>query len=208
MQSQIREYSFVAWVAHMLIFYGFVALFVLTSFEAVVSWLIAPQFELVMTYFKTGNGALMWAFWGDLAGLAILAGILIALIRRYLFPPKTFNTISDDAVAIWFLFFVVISGWFCEVVRIALRPGSHDATASFVLSWILPLLNGYTFSEGFLKVAFWIHGIAGLVFIAYIPLSKFKHILASPLVYSFVTAEDSYTKEKWLKKERRENYAA
>ncbi len=208
LQTQILEYSTAAWVAHMLIFYGFVSLFLLTSFEAAVSWLIAPQSEWTMAYFKTGKGALIWAVWGDMAGLAILAGILIALIRRYLFPPKTFNTISDDAVAIWFLFIVVVSGWFCEVVRIALRPDSHDAASSFVISWMLPFLNGYSFSESFLKWAFWIHGIIGLVFVAYIPMSKFKHILSSPLVYSFVTAEDSYTKEKWLKKERRENYAA
>ena len=107
-----------------------------------------------------------------------------------------------------FLFLVVVSGWFCELVRIALRPDSHDAAYSFVISWILPFLNGYSFSESFLKWAFWIHGIAGLVFVAYIPMSKFKHILTSPLGYSLVTAEDSYTKEKWLKKERRENYAA
>ena len=207
LQPQILEYSAVAWFSHMLIFYGFVALFLLTSFEAVISRLIAPQSELAMAYFTTGTGALIWAFWGDMAGLAILAGILIALIRRYIFPPKTLNTISDDAVAIWFLFVVVVSGWFCEVVRIALRPESHDAASSFVISWILPFLNGYSFSEIFLKWAFWIHGIAGLIFVAYIPMSKFKHILSSPLVYSFVTAEDSYTKEKWLKKERKENYA-
>ncbi len=207
-QPQILEYGLTAWFAHILIFYGFITLFMLTSVEAIVDWLIAPHSELVMSYFKTGNGALIWAFWGDVSGLIILAGILIALARRYIFPPKTFNTIIDDSVAIWFLFIVVVTGWFCEVVRIAVRPEAYDAAYSFAVYWMIPFLNDYNLSETFLAWSFWIHVIAGLVFVAYIPFSKFKHILASPLVYSFVTAEDSYTKEKWLKKERRENYGS
>jgi nitrate reductase gamma subunit len=205
-QHQILEYGFTAWLAHLLIFYGFITLFMLTSMEAIVAWLIAPHSEPVMSYFKNGNGALIWAFWGDVSGLVILAGILMALVRRYIFPPKTFKTIIDDTVAIWFLFVVVITGWFCEMVRVAARPDAHDAAYSFAVYWMIPFLNSYNLSETFLTWCFWIHVIAGLVFVAYIPFSKFKHVVASPLVYSLVTAEDSYTKEKWMRKERKENY--
>jgi len=205
-QPQILEYGFTAWLAHILIFYGFMTLFILTSTEAIVAWLIAPYSESVMSYFKSGNGTLIWAFWGDVSGLVISAGILIALVRRYIFPPKTFNTIIEDSIAIWLLVIVVVTGWFCELVRIAVKPESYDAASSFAVYWIIPFLDEYRLSETVLAWSFWTHVIAGLFFVAYIPFSKLKHVISSPLVYSFVTAEDSYTKEKWLKKERRENY--
>lgn len=207
-QRQILEYGFVAWITHILIFYGFMMLFVLTATEATVNWLIAPHSESVMSYFTKGSGALIWAFWGDLWGLVLMVGIILALARRYIFPPKTMNTIVDDSVAIWFLFAVVVSGWVCEVVRLAARPETYDAVYSFAVYWMIPYLSGYNISEIHLTWLFWIHVLVSLVFVAYIPFSKFTHVFTSPLVYSFVTAEDSYTKEKWLRKERGASYGS
>ncbi|HUU39842.1 MAG TPA: respiratory nitrate reductase subunit gamma [Desulfatiglandales bacterium] len=207
-QRQILEYGFIAWLAHILIFYGFMMLFVLTATEATINWLIAPHSEAVMNYFKSGEGALIWAFWGDIWGLVLMAGIILALIRRYIFPPETFNTILEDSVAIWFLFVVAVTGWVCEVVRLVVRPETYDAAYSFAAYWLIPFLSGFNLSEMHLAWVFWIHVIVSLVFVAYIPFSKFTHVIASPLVYSFVTAEDSYTKEKWLRKERRDSYGS
>jgi len=149
---------------------------------------------------------LVWAAWGDFWGVIILVGILIALARRYIFPSEFVNTISDDAVAIWFLFIVVVTGWITEVVRLVVRPEAYDAAYSFAAQWIAPWLKGCNCSEVSLIWLFWIHGIVSFIFIAYFPFSKFRHVIASPLVYACVTAEDSYTKEKWLKKERITNY--
>lgn len=205
-QVQILEYGFIAWLAHIMIFYGFVMLFVLTATEATVNWLIAPHSETVMNYFTRGNGALIWAFWGDLWGLVLMVGIILALIRRYMFPPKTFNTIIEDSLAIWFLFIVAVTGWVCEVVRLVVRPQAYDSAYSFAVHWLIPFLSGYNITEVHLAWSFWIHVIVSLVFVAYIPFSKFTHVIASPLVYSFVTAEDSYTKEKWMRKERGASY--
>jgi nitrate reductase gamma subunit len=206
LQTQILEYSVVAWLAHLMIFYGFMFLLLLTASQAAVNWLIAPHSAAVMDYFARGHGALIWAVWGDFWGLVILIGLLIALVRRYIFPPETFNTIIDDSAAIWFLFIVVVTGWLTEVVRLAVRPGAYDSAYSFAVYWMIPFLKGYNLPETLLTWLFWIHAIISFAFIAYLPFSKFRHVFGSPLGYSFVTAEDSYTKEKWLKKERRESY--
>jgi nitrate reductase gamma subunit len=208
LQTQILEYSVVAWLAHLMIFYGFIFLLFLTSSEAIVNWVIAPHSEAVMDYFERGQGALVWAVWGDLWGLIILIGILIALARRYIFPSETTNTIIDDSVAIWFLFIVVITGFLTEIARLAVRPGAYDATHSFAVYWMIPFVMKYNLPEALLTWLFWTHTIISFVFIAYIPFSKFRHVFASPLEYSFVTAEDSYTKEKWLKNEREKIYGS
>ena len=192
-QNQIVEYGFLPWLTHIMIFYGFLNLFVLTSLQFFLTWLISSNTAIVI-YFKTGVGNLGMAVWGDFWGLILLTGILLALFRRYVLKPEYFNTISEDAIAIWLLFIITVSGFLCEIIRLAVRPESYDAAYSFAVYWMMPLIDGFKLTETHLSFLFYLHGIISLIFIAYIPFSKFKHILTSPLTFAFVSAGSQYSK--------------
>jgi len=199
LETQILEYGTLAWLAHMMIFWGVVSLVLLTAVHFILNWFI-PSSSAIFHYYKTGNVNLVMAFWGDFWGLILLSGILIALFRRYILRPKTLNTISDDWVALLFLFVITVTGFFTEAVRLAVRPAESDAIYSFAVNWIIPFLRKYNWNEAMLTLMFYIHGILSLICIAYVPFSKFRHVFASPLVYSFVTAGNRYSKESWLKR--------
>ena len=200
LETQIMEYSVLAWLAHIMMLWGFVSLLLLTSFHFVLNWAV-PTTSSFFQYFKAGNGHLLLALWGDFWGLVMLAGILFALFRRYIVKPDVVNTISSDSIAIWFLFVLTISGFLCEAVRLAVRPDAHDAAYAFAVYWLVPYLKKMHLTEVSVTYAFWIHGILSLLFIAYIPFGKFRHIFASPMDFSVVSAGERYSKVGWLKRQ-------
>ena len=193
-QNQIKENGNMQWLMHLFIFYGFMSLFLLTTLQFILTWLIPSEWQIV-NYFKTGSGGLIMAVWGDLGGLVLLCGILIALFRRYVLKPDNQYTIFDDAIAIWLLFGVTLSGFLCETARLIARPDAHDAVYSFAVYLVVKAFNWISISELDLAFIFYLHGILSLVFIAYIPFSKLRHIFVSPANYAFVTSSDQYTKE-------------
>ncbi len=202
-QSQILEYGVLPWIAHIMIFYGFFSLLLLTTFEFVLTWLMPPHWIhtlSVISYFKDGTGKLLFAVWGDLWGIVLLAGIILALYRRYIIKPEKFDTISEDSIAIWFLFVLTLTGFACEAVRLAVRPDASDAVYSFAVYWTVPVLKSFNWTETHLKAIFYFHGILSFLFIAYIPFSKFRHIFASPVVYSFTSTAGYYTKKQALQR--------
>ncbi len=193
LQKQIRDNGTYPWVAHLLIFYGFISLLLLTTLQFILTWFVSSD-SWSVAFFKDGAGSSMMALWGDFWGLALFAGIVMALVRRYILKPKAVDTISEDAIAIWLLFAVVVTGFFCEAVRLAARPEAHDAAYSFVVGWLVPMLRGMGFGEGWTWFMFWVHGLLSLGFIAYIPFGKLNHVFASPLTYAFVSSGEQYTK--------------
>lgn len=194
LQTQILEYDILAWIAHLLIFYGFISLLILTSFHSFLIWFV-PETTLFFRYFTEGSGNLLIAVWGDFWGLVLLAGILMALYRRYITKPEHTNTISDDAVAIWLLFALTVTGFMCEAIRLGVYPDAHDAAGSFAVCWLVPILSGLGLAKTHLTGMFWIHSVISFVFFIYIPFSKFRHIFAAPLDYAFVTAGNQYSKD-------------
>ncbi len=193
-QPQILEAGFLTWISHMMIFYGFMNLLLLTTLQFFLTWLI-PSSAGIVDYFKTGDGLILMALWGDIWGLFLLFGILLALFRRYIIRPDFLETISEDAIVIWFLFIITITGFLCEIVRLSVRPDARDAVYSFAVYWMVPLFNGLNLTESHLRYIFFIHGILSLIFIAYIPFSKLKHIFTSPMIYAFVSSGGQYSKK-------------
>ncbi|MBC2716305.1 MAG: hypothetical protein HF978_13430 [Desulfobacteraceae bacterium] len=192
-QQQIKEYGVLPWVMHLMIFYGFSSLFILTAFHSILTWGFSPSGSVVH-FFKDGFGAILFAIWGDIGGLILLGGIIIALVRRYILKPDELHTISDDAVVIWLLFAVTVTGYGCEMVRLLARPESIDAGYSFVAYLLFPLIKWVHPGEIMVTLAFYFHGILSMALIAYIPFSKLKHMFTAPLNVAFVSSGSRYTK--------------
>lgn len=198
-QTQILEYSILAWWAHLFISFGFLALLMLTAFHFALMWLV-PSSSDIFHYFTSGKGNLILAVWGDFWGLALLVGVILAMFRRYILRPKQLNTISDDSIAILFLLVVTVSGFLCEAVRLAARPQAADFAYSFAVNWAASLLEPYKLSESIVELFFWLHGAISFLFLAYIPFSKYRHIFTSPFVYALITSNSQYTKDGRLER--------
>lgn len=159
---------------HLLIYIGFALLFIGTavvSFDYDVWGLIFGQSSFLIGDFYTVFSLVL-----DIAGVAAIIGILIALFRRYIQKPDRLNNLLDDGVILLWLLFILVSGFFVEAARIA-STDPEWAKWSFV---------GYTLSglcsdNSVLwhRILWLVHIVASFGFIAYIPFSKLAHIFTS-----------------------------
>jgi nitrate reductase gamma subunit len=165
---------------HFCIFIGFIGLLALTAWEAFLADIMPADSELVRIFFNNG-GKLILDVWGDVFGTMLLAGIIIALIRRFVFRASQLDTILKDTVSIVLLFIISVSGFIAEAFRLMTAQDSPDLwysftgllCAKFFTAVGIPALN-YT-------LYVWIHGLFAMFFIAYIPFSKTWHVFASPI---------------------------
>ncbi len=191
-QDQIAGAGPLARLAHLGISYGFAGLLLLTSLQFVLKWTATSPGA--REFFTAGAGAAAMAAWGDFFGLLLLAGLVLALVRRYVVRPKHLDTLSEDALAVWLLLAVVVTGFGCEFARLAARPGSPDAKWS-VFGPVMDLFGPFSAHFGpILDLLFWVHAILSLAFIALIPFTKPRHLFTSPAVFASVTSQDAYTR--------------
>jgi heterodisulfide reductase subunit C/nitrate reductase gamma subunit len=109
LQRRIFKESFVRWLAHMLIFYGFMLLLLMHALESVVSE------ALFSDYYATLNP---FFFLRDFFGTMVLAGVILAAIRRYLSKPQRLRTGGMDHYAIMIVAVMMLSGIALEGLKI------------------------------------------------------------------------------------------
>ena len=109
-QRRIFKESFVRWLAHMLIFYGFMLLLLMHALETVVSEALFSE------YYSTLNP---FFFLRDFFGAMVLAGVILAAIRRYLSKPQRLRTGGMDHYAIMIVAVIMLSGIALEGLKIA-----------------------------------------------------------------------------------------
>jgi heterodisulfide reductase subunit C len=109
-QRRILKESVARWLAHMLIFYGFMLLLLMHALESVVSEALFSE------YYSTLNP---FFFLRDFFGVMVLAGVALAAIRRYLAKPQRLRTGSMDHYAIMIVAVIMLSGIALEGLKIA-----------------------------------------------------------------------------------------
>jgi heterodisulfide reductase subunit C/nitrate reductase gamma subunit len=109
LQQRTLKESFTRWLAHMLIFYGFMLLLLMHALQSVVSEAIFRG------YYPTLNPFL---FLRDFFAAMVLAGVILAAIRRYLAKPKRLRTSGMDHYAVLIVAFIILSGITLEGVKI------------------------------------------------------------------------------------------
>jgi nitrate reductase gamma subunit len=176
--SKLKDRSVLRWFMHLLIFGGFALTFVL---DLVVTF--SMDFVNYKPMIEESGWAKAWIrdFGFDVAGLMMLAGLLIAAFRRFVFKPKMVRTELPDAVSILFLLLVVLGGFILEGIGIAGSIPGHTVNQeySFVghaFSLLTPTSWGQYYDQVWL-----IHGVMSALFIAYIPFSKLFHMIATPI---------------------------
>jgi heterodisulfide reductase subunit C len=109
LQHRTLKESFTRWMAHMLIFYGFMLLLLMHALQSVVSE------ALFSDYYASVNP---FFFLRDFFGAMVLAGVILAAIRRYLAKPRRLRTGGMDHYAIAIVAVILLSGIVLEGLKI------------------------------------------------------------------------------------------
>ena len=97
------------WLAHMLLFYGFILLLLMHALQSIITA------NLFSDYYPTVNP---FFFLRDLFGVMVLAGVALIVVRRYISTPRRLRTNSRDHVAIALVAAILVSGFMLEGLKI------------------------------------------------------------------------------------------
>ncbi|MDL1967889.1 MAG: 4Fe-4S dicluster domain-containing protein [Deltaproteobacteria bacterium] len=109
LQRRILKEDFLRWIMHMLIFTGFMMLLLMHAFD---SFITTPLFD---EYYSTLNPFL---FLRNFFGIMVLAGLMIAVYRRFILKVPRLRTSPMDYYAIIILTVIMISGILLEGIKI------------------------------------------------------------------------------------------
>jgi heterodisulfide reductase subunit C len=113
LQGRVFKEDALRWLAHMLIFYGFMLLLLMHALDSIVTE------TLFNDYYATLNP---FFFLRDLFGAMVLGGVGMAIFRRYLSKPRRLRTGPRDHYAIIILAVIMLSG----IGLLGLKITSHS----------------------------------------------------------------------------------
>ncbi len=158
-----------AGIMHLLIFWGFLVLFLGTCFLAFHHYLFS---------FLEGDSYLIFSFVMEIAGVMLLAGVVWSIIRRYIQRIPRLERKWEDALVPGWLFLVALSGFMLEGLRMRCQQPPWEAW-SFAGAWIAALFS-FPACQTLYPYFWWGHVLLSLCLIAAIPFTKMFHILSAP----------------------------
>ncbi len=181
--------------AHTPVMYGFLLLLAATSIITIEYDISEPFFGFT---FWHGDFYLAFSLIADLAGLGLIVGVVYMMWRRWQVRPAKLvyrreyrgeteerpgarAWLREDALFLWALLLIGVTGFLQEGVRLAMDqpPWGPWSPVGWVLAQIfLGLGMDEAGAAAVRRANWWIHGIVALAFIAAIPWTKVKHIIA------------------------------
>jgi len=163
LQRRILRRSPFRWVMHMLIFVGWIGMFIFSMIFAVFEVLHEIGMEINLVEIRNsldlGN---------EVLGYMLLIGLVIAIVRRLAISDVVKRTQMFDWVLVLGTLVITITGFMAE----GYRPDAINGAWTF-------LGSNVALAETF---ALFHVAISLLFCIAYIPYSKYMHMLAAPMV--------------------------
>jgi len=169
----------VSGTAHALVLFG--------SMVLILGHAVFPLIFLGVPLFEGRIGFWFMGLGRDLAGVAVVGGVLFFLGRR-LFPPERLSRPKARSGFVFMeilLLVVLLAGFAAEAFRIA-HDGAHEG--KFVGNFLASLLGGRESTSAAFHYFWWIHGLLGLTFISCIAHSPISHILLGPLNSALASA--------------------
>ncbi|MFO7931461.1 MAG: 4Fe-4S dicluster domain-containing protein [Desulfosalsimonas sp.] len=109
LQRKILKESFLRWAMHMLIFWGFILLFFMHAMGQIITDALFSGYEPTLNpYF----------FLRDLFGFMVLAGVVIAVLRRFALRVPRLITTGMDIYAIAIVAVIILSGFCLAALKI------------------------------------------------------------------------------------------
>jgi Fe-S oxidoreductase len=190
----IRRRDGVAGMAHFLVFYGFVVLFIGTGILAFQDDFAEP---VLGWDFWHGPFYLGYSLFLDLFGAMLVVGLLVFAVKRARGPARYDYARVDggtsrfdraryrlgDWLFVGTLLFLGVSGFLLEALRIAWTNPSFETWAP--VGWLSgQALRGIGLGEGAAAdlhfALWWLHGVGALTFVAAIPFTKAVHMMTGP----------------------------
>ncbi len=109
-QKRIFDKSYLRWIAHTLIFVGFILLFLMHALDSTVSEALFANYQPTLNPFL---------FLRNLFGVMVLAGVAIAVYRRISLKPQRLKTDPSDWTALVFVGVIILSGMLLEGSKIS-----------------------------------------------------------------------------------------
>ncbi len=168
-------------VMHLLIFWGVSIQVIGTAINLMQMQLFIPFVELPI---PRGNGYLVYELVMDLAGIAILLGVVMAVARRTITRPTTLETRWDDTYALVMLALIPIVGFTLEALRLTVvaPEWARWSPVGYAISRVLVAMGTTAASAAQLhNLFFWSHIVLALVLVASIPYTKLRHLVQTPV---------------------------
>ncbi len=180
-------------LGHLAVFYGFLVLFAGTGILAFQDDFAKP---VLGWDFWRGEFYLGYSLFLDVFGAALVAGLVVLAVKRWIQRPARLDYArpdreenraryrAGDRAFVFFLFFLALTGFLLEALRIAADRPDFEVWSPF--GWLLG--NGFRSlglegggADDARLVTWWIHGVVALGFVASIPYTKAVHMLAGPV---------------------------
>ena len=146
--------------AHVFVFFGFFIPFViiiLSQFDFALPWPIARIMSLTTVFL----------------GLAMLAGLIFFLVRRI--GAAETRAPRRTTLPVVILLFIIVTGFLAEGSRLAIAPAGTSWASP--VGWLISL--GLPNSPQLMQVLIRLHFFAILIFIALLPFTFMRHLVAS-----------------------------
>jgi Fe-S oxidoreductase/nitrate reductase gamma subunit len=160
-----------AGLMHIFIMWGFIGLFTGTVLSTTDYWLV---------HYLSGNTYLVYSFCLEIFGLMLIAGLFMALIRRYVTRKPRLDKLPQDLWILILLFAAVLTGFMVEGVRLAVNMPDWEKW-SFTGVVFSQLISSKEQAEALYPFIWWLHVLVSLFLIAWFPFSKLFHSLAAPV---------------------------
>ena len=201
LQRQLFSLSFPRWMIHQCIFWGFLALTLLTMVSVTLLLLNLITLDAGLhEFFSQGAGHRLIKIWGDFFGLVLSVGCVGALARRFVFRSPQIAHDQADTFLSAYLLFMTLSGFMLEGLRMAASPSDPDRYA-FIGRLFMPSQFGIVSDTGMWLAWVWIvHAFSGAAILIYLPHSKLLHSLLAPLVIALNASEEQGRKDMYWPK--------
>jgi Fe-S oxidoreductase/nitrate reductase gamma subunit len=167
-------------IMHFMIFWG-VTIQVIGTIINILNMLLFFPWTIT---FPRSTAYLYYELIMDIAGVMILVGVLMALIRRLVLRPKYLESHWDDYYALVMLALIAALGFNTEGLRIlATNPpwSAWSPVGSFVAGHWASLGMSPQGAAQLHDTLWWSHVAVALILVASIPFTKLRHLVYSPL---------------------------
>ncbi|MCL4683159.1 respiratory nitrate reductase subunit gamma [Myxococcota bacterium] len=159
-------------IAHVLVFYGFLASFIATAHISVQEW--------TGIHFLRGRYYLGYSLLSDVFGLLAIAGLVVLLWRRAVVRPARLHSVLDDWIALGLLLLVFVQGFVIEGLRIATTELVQQpelarwSPGGWLLAHAFSGLPEATLRSSH-RVVWWFHVVSVFAFLGYFVYGKLAH---------------------------------
>jgi Fe-S oxidoreductase len=181
---------------HLLIFAGFLALFIGTDIIAVEEDFTIPLMGPAAGQILVGGFYQVYEVVLDTLGLVFIGGLGWAWWRRYRHHPDRLDNRDTDAWVLGILLFLGVGGFLLEGLRLANQTMGAAEIPVYTQTWARLSYVGFGLATVFRRIGlgdgspvglvlhqllWFTHALATAAFIATLPFSKLKHIFYTPL---------------------------